>query len=217
MTYKAVIFDFDLTLADSSKGILICFKHTLDAFGYAVPDDRTIYNTIGLTLMDAFDILTGIKNNPKREEMRAEYVKKADDEMVKNTLFYDGVIDMLKEFRDNGIRVGVCSTKYRYRIEQSFERQAGCMPIDLIIGGEDVKNAKPDPQGLLLCIEKLGLKKGDVLYVGDNIVDAQAAERAGVDFAAVLTGSTTKSEFSSLPNRAVVDKLTDITALVYKE
>ena len=37
------------------------------------------------------------------------------------------------------------------------------------------------------------------------------------DFAAVLTGSTTKSEFSSLPNRAVVDKLTDITALVYKE
>ena len=91
------------------------------------------------------------------------------------------------------------------------------MPIDLIIGGEDVNNAKPDPQGLLLCIEKLGLKKGDVLYVGDNIVDAQAAERAGVDFAAVLTGSTTKSEFSSLPNRAVVDKLTDITALVYKE
>ena len=83
MSYKAVIFDFDLTLADSSEGILRCFRHTLDAFGYTVPDDRTIYNTIGLTLVDAFDLLTGIPNNPQREKMRVEYVKKADEEMVK--------------------------------------------------------------------------------------------------------------------------------------
>ena len=215
--YKAFIFDFDLTLADSSKGILICFKHTLDAFGYSIPDDRTIYNTIGLTLLDAFDILTGIPDNPQREEMRAEYVKKADEEMVKNTFFYDGVIDMLEQFRSRGVRVGVCSTKFRYRIVQSFERQAGCLPVDLIIGGEDVINAKPDPQGLLACIEKLGLDRSEVLYVGDNIVDAQTAQRAGVDFTAVLTGSTAKDEFLALPHRCIVDKLTDIAALVYKE
>lgn len=217
MGYKAAIFDFDLTLADSSKGILICFKHTLNAFGYPVPDDTTIFNTIGLTLLDAFDILTGIPDNPQREEMRVEYVKKADDEMVRNTFFYDGVIDMLKDLRSNGVKVGVCSTKFRYRIVQSFEQQAGSMPVDLIIGGEDVKNAKPDPQGLLKCIEQLGLEKREVLYVGDNIIDAQTAQRAGVDFAAVLTGSTTKDEFSKLPHKGIMEKLTNIPELVYKQ
>ena len=37
MRYKAVVFDFDLTLADSSKAIIECYKHTLTKFGYPVP------------------------------------------------------------------------------------------------------------------------------------------------------------------------------------
>lgn len=48
--YKYFVFDFDLTLADSSEGILECFKHVLKEFGYPPKDDRTIYNTIGMTL-----------------------------------------------------------------------------------------------------------------------------------------------------------------------
>lgn len=216
MAYRAAIFDFDLTLADSSKGILICFKHTLNAFGYPIPDDRTIYNTIGLTLVDALDLLTGIQYNPQREAMRAEYVKISDVEMVRNTFFYDGVIEMLEGLRRDGVKVGVCSTKYRYRIVQSFERQAGSLPVDLIIGGEDVKAAKPDPQGLLKCIEELGVDKSEVLYVGDNIIDAQTAQNAGVDFAAVLTGSTSGQEFEKLPHKLIADRLTDISALIYK-
>lgn len=46
--YRYFVFDFDLTLADSSEGILECFKHVLKEFGYPPKDDRTIYNTIGI-------------------------------------------------------------------------------------------------------------------------------------------------------------------------
>lgn len=210
MKYKACIFDFDLTLADSSKGILICFKHTLNAFGYHVPDDTTIYNTIGMTLVDAFDLLTGVPQNPEREEMRVEYVKKADEEMVKNTVFYPDVIAVLQVLQSAGVKVGICSTKFRYRIEDSFRRQAGSMPVDLIVGGEDVKAAKPDPQGLLKCIEGLGADKSEVLYVGDNSIDAETALRAGVDFAAVLTGSTTEEQFEAYPHIYIGKTIMDI-------
>ena len=58
--YKAYIFDFDLTLVDSTKPIVACFKHILKSFGYDIPDDQTIIDTIGLPLTDAFDILSGI-------------------------------------------------------------------------------------------------------------------------------------------------------------
>ena len=212
MNYSACIFDFDLTLADSSVGILICFRHTLAAFGYEVPDDKTIYDTIGMPLIDAFDLLTGIPDNPQRLAMRNEYILKANDEMVKNTFFYDGVIDGLKALRERGVKVGVCSSKMRFRIVESFEKKAGCMPVDVLIGLDDADIPKPDPSGLFKCIGELGVDKGDVLYVGDNIIDAQTAQNAGVDFAAVLTGSTTRSEFEALPHKVICGELAGMLA-----
>ncbi|GAB5082824.1 HAD family hydrolase [Hominimerdicola sp. 21CYCFAH17_S] len=208
--YSAYVFDFDLTLADSSKGILICFKHTLKEFGYKIPDDNKIYRTIGLTLTDAFDILTGIENNPQREDMRREYVKIADKEMVKNTFFYNDAIAVLQVLQLAGLKVGIVSTKYRYRIEDTFKIQAGSFPVDIIVGGEDVKQAKPDPSGLNLIIKRFNEPKENVLYIGDSYIDAQTAMNAGVDFAGVTTGSTSRDDFMKYPHICIGDSLSAI-------
>lgn len=208
--YKAYIFDFDLTLADSSKGILICFKHTLSEFGYPIPSDREIYNTIGMTLVDAFDVLTGIPNNPQREEMRLVYVKKADEEMVRNTFFYDNTLAILQTLQNAGVKVGIVSTKFRYRIEDTFKYQGGSFPVDEIVGGEDVFNAKPAPDGLELMVKRLNMDKSDVLYIGDSYIDAEAAKNAGVDFAGVTTGSTSIIDFERYPHIYIGKDLLDI-------
>lgn len=208
--YKYFVFDFDLTLADSSQGILECFKHVLKEYNYPEKDDTTIYNTIGLTLVDAFDLLTDTPNNPKREEMRKAYVKKADEVMVKHTYFYDDTIAILQTLQNAGGKVGIVSTKYRYRIIDTFKQQAGSFPVDIVIGGEDVKAAKPDPQGLELIIERFGADKQDVLYIGDSYIDAETAQNAGVDFAGVTTGSTTKADFEKYPNIYIGKSLLDI-------
>ena len=129
--YRYFVFDFDLTLADSSEGILECFKHVLKEFGYPPKDDRTIYNTIGMTLVDAFDLLTDMPDNPQREDMRKAYVKKADEVMVKKTYFYDDTIAILQTLQNAGVKVGIVSTKYRYRIVNTFNEQAGSLPVDL--------------------------------------------------------------------------------------
>ena len=71
------------------------------------------------------------------------------------------------------------------------------------MGGEDVTEHKPHPEGLLTAVSSLRMKTGNVYYVGDSIVDALTAERAGVPFIAVLTGTTGESEFNELPNTAV--------------
>ena len=208
--YRYFVFDFDLTLADSSQGILECFKHVLKEYNYPEKDDTTIYNTIGLTLVDAFDLLTDTPNNPKREEMRKAYVKKADEVMVKHTYFYDDTIAILQTLQNAGVKVGIVSTKYRYRIVDTFKQQAGSFPVDIVIGGEDVKAAKPDPQGLKLITERFGADKQDVLYIGDSYIDAETAQNAGVDFAGVTTGSTTKADFEKYPNIYIGKSLLDI-------
>ncbi|MGN1133197.1 MAG: HAD family hydrolase [Oscillospiraceae bacterium] len=212
MKYKACIFDFDLTLADSSVGIIKCFKLTLKEFGYPIPEDKKIFSTIGMTLVNALDELTGIPNNPQREQMRERYVKIADKYMVQNTVFFDDTVQTLDMLRSKGIKVGIVSSKMKYRIVDSFSAKVGRIPVDVIIGGSEVKNAKPDPEGLNLMSEKLGIAKSDILYIGDSYIDAETAMNAGVDFAGTTTGTADAETFEKYPHIYIGKNLTDIFA-----
>ncbi len=86
--------------------------------------------------------------------------------------------------------------------------------VDLIVGAEDVQIEKPNPEGLLLAVEQLGIRKEEVLYVGDSLVDAQTAQNAGISFAGVLTGTTTRGEFEDYPNLYIGDTVAEIVDYV---
>jgi phosphoglycolate phosphatase len=91
------------------------------------------------------------------------------------------------------------SSKYRYRIERILAENDLASQFEVIIGGEDVSQHKPDPAGLLLALQRFNLPATDVLYVGDHPVDAEAASRAGVPFMAVLTGTSDIPSFAPYP------------------
>lgn len=210
MKYRYAIFDFDLTLADSSVGIIECYKHTLALFDYPIPTDKEIYDTIGKTLEDSFDILTGIKDNPQNAELRAAYVKKANTVMASKTVFYDDAIALLQILQNAGVKTAIVSSKMRYRIEETFMLHTGAVPVDVIVGLSDAPVPKPDPSGLIYACELLGAPREDTIYIGDNTIDAVTAKAAGIDFGAVTTGSTTAEEFSAYPNVAVAGSLLEL-------
>ena len=60
--YKAVIFDFDYTLGDSTNGIVLSINHALEKLGFQVQDTKSIQRTIGLSLKDTLFELTGIQD-----------------------------------------------------------------------------------------------------------------------------------------------------------
>ena len=78
------------------------------------------------------------------------------------------------------------------------------------MGGRDVKRNKPDPEGLHLAMTKLGLKPEQVLFCGDTVIDAQAAKSAGVDFCAVLNGTTPGEAFDGYPHVHIAQDLWDV-------
>ena len=59
MKYKAILFDFDYTLGDSTKPIVYSFTQALTEMGWEVPDRQSIRRTVGHTLQDAYTMLTG--------------------------------------------------------------------------------------------------------------------------------------------------------------
>lgn len=217
MKYRYAVFDFDLTLADSSVGIIECYKYTLALFGYPIPSDKEIYDTIGKTLEESFDILTGIKNNPQDFAMRQAYVEKANTVMAAKTVFYDDAIALLQILQNAGVKTAIVSSKMRYRIEETFMLHTGAVAVDVIVGLGDAPKPKPDPSGLLLACNMLGAEKEETIYIGDNYIDAETARAAGIDFGAVTTGSTTAEQFSEYPCVAVGASLLELFQKLNKQ
>lgn len=189
--YKVYLFDFDYTLADSSRGIVMCFRNVLERHQHTRITDDEIKRTIGKTLQESFSILTGITDADTLEAYKKEYVKEADVHMTVNTFLFPETEEVLTRLKTRGAKIGIISTKYRYRIMELLSKKLPSNFLDIIVGGEDVKEPKPSPEGVLLAIKELGCNKEEVLYIGDSIVDAETAQSAQVDFAGVLHGATT--------------------------
>lgn len=212
MSYQVYLFDFDYTLADSSRGITLCFRHVLERNGYAGVTDEAIRRTIGKTLEESFSILTGVTDPDRLAAFKAEYRREADVYMTPNTRLFPETLRVLRTLKERGAKIGIISTKYRFRIHDTLDQHLPADFLDIVVGGEDVSRAKPDPEGLLYAIGQLGVKKKRVLYIGDSTVDAETAQAAGVDFAGVTHGVTTADELAAYPHRRIMDSLTELLA-----
>lgn len=209
-SYNVYLFDFDYTLADSSRGIVICYRNVLERHHHTGITDETIKRTIGKTLQESFSIMTGITDADTLEMYRKEYVKEADTHMTANTFLFPETIEVLTRLKTNGAKLGIISTKYRYRIMELLGKKLPENFLDIIVGGEDVQHPKPAPEGVLFAIGHLGCRKEDVLYVGDSTVDAETAQAAQVDFAGVLHGATTYDELAAYPHVAIMKTLAEL-------
>ena len=210
-TYRTYLFDFDYTLADSSKGIVMCYRIVLERHGHTGISDEEIKRTIGKTLVESFSILSGVTDAGILETYRKEYVKEADKYMTANTRLFPETAEVLAKLKAQGAKIGIISTKYRYRIMELLSHALPEGTIDLIVGGEDVQTPKPSPEGVFLALEKLQAEKTSTLYIGDSTVDAETARAAGTDFVGVLHGTTTREELAAYPH---VDVMKDLTKLL---
>jgi len=212
--YVYYLFDFDLTLADSSRGIVMCFTHVLQRHGYNDVTELQIKRTIGKTLEDSFAILTGITDPAQLANLKQEYTREADIYMNDNTVLFPETVSVLTQLKEHGAKLAIISTKYRYRIQAVIDKYFPKDFIDVIIGGEDVKRPKPHPQGVKAALKKLKAQKATALYVGDSTVDAETAWKAGVDFCGVLNGLTTYQELAAYPHRKILNDLTLLPLLL---
>lgn len=204
MAYRAVLFDFDFTLGDSEEGIIHCANSALRSMGLEERDAGTIRASIGLSLKEKYIRITGDTDPAKGEEFERAFIEAADRDMTRMATFYPEALPLLAAVRAAGMKVGIVTTKYRRRITEVLDKYGVPDAVDIIVGGDSVKDPKPAPDGLLLASELLGIPVEEMLYVGDNEVDAKAAGSAGMDFVGVLTGMTTEDTMCQYPNVGII-------------
>jgi phosphoglycolate phosphatase len=210
MKKPAFVFDFDLTLADSSKGAVECINYALESMGKAPHPWNECCETIGLSLSETYKKLTGESAPEAMTTFHRLFVERADQVMASNTELYDGVREVVIRLASSGIVLGILSTKFRYRICQILDRYGITERFSAIIGGEDVLAQKPDPEGLRLLLSKTALKPDQVVLVGDSLTDAETAIRSGTEFVAVLSGTTSADQFTAYCPKAILKSVVEI-------
>lgn len=211
---RAIIFDFDYTLADASRGVIECVNYALTKVGLPTAPDDQIKKTIGLTIPQIVVYLGGNEHADKAEDFMNHFINKADEVMTPMARMFEYVPGVLHKLRDDGCMLGIVSTKFQYRIRQILQREALEDLFDIIVGGEDVTAHKPDPEGLFKVMTEVSLNRDEMIFVGDSEVDAKAAGNAGVRFVAVLTGVTPRHAFDKHQHIGILDDLSELPALL---
>lgn len=181
--YDTVLFDLDGTLLNTRELINRSFVHTFEHFR---PDhvltDEELDSFFGPSLRQTFSRYS--TDEQEIEEMIQYYRQfnvASHDEMV---TAFPGAKSLIRTLARKGYKLGVVSSKKTDLVEHGLEIFGMRDKIKVIIGEEDVKNPKPDPEGILEAMRILDSKKA--LYVGDGVGDIEAGKNAGIDTIGVL-------------------------------
>ena len=183
--FQCVIFDFDMTLVDSSKAIRDAMNMLARQRGLPPVTREEVMAVIGLPIKDSWLKVWGKFEDEWLTEYREHFVQEEFAGMVP----FPETFPVLDTLREKGVALGVASN----RISPHSPIKAMGMTdyFRSALGMGDVERGKPAPDMILKSMDDLGFGKKETLYVGDTEGDMEAATAAGVRSMGLTTGNCT--------------------------
>jgi len=186
MRYKAVLFDVDGTVLDTSEGIVKSVKETIEHFDLERLPESEILHFIGPPIEWSFEGKCGVTGD-RLKEVVAYFRDRYSNYNLLLATPYDGIFELMDYLRSNGIAMGIATYKKQDYAEKLLLHFGFDNYTDIIYGSDyEGKLRKSDI--IRLCIDRLGGDPQDVLMVGDSSHDAKGAALAGTPFAGVAFG-----------------------------
>jgi 2-phosphoglycolate phosphatase len=183
---KAVLFDFDGTLADSYPAITASVNHVRGLHSLPPLDIDEVKRWVG---RGAASLLERTVPAGDLDANCAAYRAHHPSVLLSGTRLLAGAAELLRLLYDRGLRLGLCSNK-PVAFSRDLVAYLEIAPLlEVVLGPEDVARPKPAPDMLVAGLQKLGVSAAEALYVGDMSVDVETARGAGVKVWVVATGS----------------------------
>lgn len=184
--YKAVLFDLDGTLLDTSPGILKSIESTIEELGLEQITQEEKLRFIGPPLMASFIKYCHVSEAVASQAI-AVFRRYYGNGNMLETNIYEGITEVITYLKEKGILVGIATSK-----KEGFARQLmehfGLEPCFNSIKGSDEKEELTKADIIKRCLEELGVSYQDAILIGDTEFDAIGAEKVGIDFIAVTYG-----------------------------
>ncbi len=174
----AVLFDWDLTLADSFFALADAFNYALTKNGAQARTNEQVEAATAFSLKENLIMVFGKEGWEKAKNDFNTHYLEIVGQKVKLMDGAAGLLDKLKE--KFNCPFGVVSNKTIDLLQEEINALGLGDIMDVVIGSEMASANKPSPAPVLMAIEKLGLSAGKhIWYVGDTISDARAGMGAG--------------------------------------
>ena len=174
---NTVLFDFEGTLVNTNDVIIASWQHTYKHYRGREEDVDKITACFGEPLL-----ITMAREFPEvAPEESAEVYRQFQQQnahlLVK---IFPGIVDLLKALKEAGYRMGIVTSRTResalrymdmFGITEYFEAMVTC---------DDTTVHKPNPEPILLGLEKMGITKDEAIMIGDSPFDIKCANNAGV-------------------------------------
>ena len=205
---KACIFDLDGTLTDTIVSLTFSVQSTLKEMHLPEITMEQCQSFVGngaRRLMDDTLKAVGDDELERIDEAMEVYGRIFDENCTYHVTPYEGVMELLKELKERGIKTAVLSNKPHRQTVKVVREVLGEELIDWAQGQQESIRRKPDPDGVYAVMKQLGVTKEECLYVGDSEVDAQTGKNAGVKTVCVTWGFRTKEQLKDAGAGCLID------------
>jgi pyrophosphatase PpaX len=209
-TLRGVLLDLDGTIADSIEFFYGLACEIVVAANCAPPSRSEVLDAIANGLVPHERFLP--PDFPDREEFLARLRRDHFPNWIRRygteTEPLVGAVETVRALESRGLRLALVTSSSgplpfldRWGIRGSFTA---------IIGRDDVRRIKPDPEALLLALDRLALDPSEVINVGDTPLDVRAGLAARVPTVGVLTGAGTEPQLRAAGASQILQSLSEL-------
>ncbi len=205
-----VIFDLDGTLLNTLEDLKNSTNFALSEFGFPKRSLEEVRSFVGNGVRKLIERAVPQSCDKETTEKCLEIFKKNYSEnMYNNTAPYNSILEILKDLRNNGLKIGVVSNKFDSAVKELCKKYFEDL-VDIAIGQAGDVPKKPAPDGVLKAIKLLGAE--NIVYVGDSGVDVQTAKNANIPCIGVTWGFRDKKDLKGAD--FIIDNPHDIINII---
>ena len=185
LAVNAVLFDLDGTLLDTVPDLHVAACAMLRDLGRPELPLEVVRSYVGRGIPNLVKrVLAGSleaadEDLPPPQEALNSFRRHYSQENGRNARLYPGVIEGLEILKSLGIPLAIVTNKAEAFTRPLIESIGLAAYFDVVICGDSLPKAKPDPMPLIWTCGRLGISPGDALFVGDSVNDFRAARAAG--------------------------------------
>lgn len=208
---KLIIFDFDGTLGDTRRNIVLTLQQTMHSLGLPVRDEAVCASTIGLTLADCFRKMYPGLEESAVEECVVTY-RRLFEENRKFLVpqLFPGVADTLRCLKARGLTMAIASSRSSKSLNEFLSEMGVESCFSLVIGADNVTKAKPNPEPVLKVLSAFGISADETLVVGDMGVDIQMGKAAGAKTCGVTWGNGSREDLLAAGADFIIDSMSEL-------
>ncbi len=189
MNWKAIFFDLDGTLVQTSPEIADATNDTLRYFGWPEVSQAQVDGWIGQGTRELLILaLAHVKQKDVEQVRKGAHLKEAlpifdryyQQRCGTRSVLYPHVREVLKTLRERGCKLAVVTNKEGRYTDTVLKAHDLTDSFDLVVSGDTFSTKKPDPVGVLHGLSLWDIDKSDALFVGDSSIDAATGRNAGL-------------------------------------